>query len=1457
MDESYLEWLRVLPGFSTEKARKVAERFPTFEHLRAATPEELASVEGLTPQDLESLHHLVRDPRGRDADGHLFLCPECGSFAGPASEECPFCGVSFDEAEQEASVQEIDSFLKDEADPALLCAGCGAVMQRGSTRCEVCGRTYTPQEAAVLPGLSAGLEAPSRFCPHCGAYLADGVSECGICGFDRLATPELVGNGHNGKGLAEGFLSRWQRVAETPACTELDRLGEELVQYEKILEADPALEKVWAKRGRVLAKMGRAIEAAESLSKAAELEPTKDEEYRLEVLDILKAKGDLSFLPPRWGEPRATAAPATTDARLIEALRHYEVLLERDPEIVVAWRTKGEILERLGRGDEARACFERADSLERHEGDLLKARVSGLQAQGIASPSPSLSGRTNGLGTGRVNGRTNGRTNGRVNGLAEGRVNGLTNGAVNGLGTGRGATNGLGGFTNGRTNGLVNGNGFTNGRRGRYGPTRMPTQPHWARSLVGIAAVVALMVLVPVLASLLTPAPGAYAPIAIDHNFSEWNRFTAYANAPPTNLNNPDINLLAVKVATDPSNLYVYAKVQGLFFQAPWTNGTESLLLFVDADHTANTGYPIGDLGADSLAVVTGWDGQIQTMARYVFNETGIVRSNDFRRFLSAGTVDAAFLGAESEVRIPMDTDPTQARFLVYSADNLGNRDSMIGMIQPGRPSLVVSQTSVAPDTIRTTSAPVLRISLSGMGGSPLLTALTLLRQGTSTDPANVSLYQDDGSGTFNTNDTILATAALAAPLTRIPVNVSLTRPATVWAVVGWTSVTPNKTFGLQVAAAIGNGTSSLTPPETKLVYLGAAPATPTVDGAFGDWGGRSYGADPLGDVVNGTSSYVYNANVDLLGVAVDRSANLTGFAQVDGRILGGEDVPNEAQRPNPNAPPNGNISNVTPPHVPQVGYDVLYAYVDADNSSLTGLQASTATATFGFDDALVVTGRNGTISSSSLYRYAMTPNGTWQFARPIVAALDAHRIEFGVDASAMNLTASYRVVFYATDWRLQYDVAVPDAAVRFFALAAKAVATSVVLNEIAPQPNPEWIEVANPTSSSVSLQGWTVNMVKAGKFVPIYTFGAIVLGPFGSGSEYFATEVDKNSLPNGQNTVSLNRGSVVVDQTTYTATVGNAKTWARLKDPSTGQPMSSYNGGSAWYVSLLPSMGRPNDRTRPVLSIAKTVSAATATPGDVLTYTVYYNNTGEGAAKIVWINDTLPSGVTYLSSSLTPTMVSGSAVSWVINNVAPGAHSFTISTQVNGNGADASIQVNRVAMTYTDQVRQILGSGQAWANFTVTRPQITIVKTVTPSSATAGQTVTYTIYYNNTGSSTAGTVRIVDTLPSGLTYTGSNPAPTAISNRTYYWNFTNVAPGSHSVTLTAVVNAGTPTGNLVNWAFLNYTSIRGFVLGGSSSSAIVAIPELSDFLFVLAVPTLILGMRWRLRRSRGEGKKG
>src|SRR5207237_9254769 len=134
--------------------------------------------------------------------------------------------------------------------------------------------------------------------------------------------------------------------------------------------------------------------------------------------------------------------------------------------------------------------------------------------------------------------------------------------------------------------------------------------------------------------------------------------------------------------------------------------------------------------------------------------------------------------------------------------------------------------------------------------------------------------------------------------------------------------------LGLSVTHVRSNGSASCRPAEQGLVYLGAAPTSVRVDGAFGDWQGRPYGQDLLGDVTNRTGSLAYDANVDLLATAVDLGANFTGFVRVDGRMLGGQDIPTARVRTYP-APPTNNttIPSIVPP---QEGVAGMYAYIDA-----------------------------------------------------------------------------------------------------------------------------------------------------------------------------------------------------------------------------------------------------------------------------------------------------------------------------------------------------------------------------------------------------------------------------------------------------------------------------------------------------------------------------------------------
>ena len=368
-----------------------------------------------------------------------------------------------------------------------------------------------------------------------------------------------------------------------------------------------------------------------------------------------------------------------------------------------------------------------------------------------------------------------------------------------------------------------------------------------------------------------------------------------------------------------------------------------------------------------------------------------------------------------------------------------------------------------------------------------------------------------------------------------------------------------------------------------------------------------------------------------------------------------------------------------------------------------------------------------------------------------------------------------------------------------------------------------------------------------------IYTFPAgSSIGGWLSGSEYLVVDLG-NDLPNGGASLRLqDAAGTVVDLTTY-PNVANGRTWSRFKDPLTGKPMDSDIDAADFYTSLLPSKSGPNDRHRPAIVAEKTANRATAAPGDQITYTVYYNNTNTGRANHVWINDTLPAQVTFVSSSVPPGSFSGQVYRWHFTNVAPNSlNSLTITVRVNDGTGSGVVLVNRVDLAYKDQLNRNMGTSSAWRNVTTLRPVITVAKIGDKKTALPGDRIVYTIYYNNTGSASAQHVWINDTLPSGVTYVSSSVPPTSFSGQVYRWHFTNVAVGAHSFTITVQVNANPGTSLLVNWVFLNYTTQSGYKLEESRASWTTSIPEFSDIALVAVVPIVFLGIR-RLRRNKSE----
>jgi uncharacterized repeat protein (TIGR01451 family) len=509
----------------------------------------------------------------------------------------------------------------------------------------------------------------------------------------------------------------------------------------------------------------------------------------------------------------------------------------------------------------------------------------------------------------------------------------------------------------------------------------------------------------------------------------------------------------------------------------------------------------------------------------------------------------------------------------------------------------------------------------------------------------------------------------------------------------------------------------------------------------------------------------------------------------------------------------------------------------------------------YGVDHAYQAIGRAGTVLTSGLFAFNASALAAglipWDRIADAGTEIDHLRLEASLDGGILNLTANHTFLFFATDWQSNFDTAGTAGVIRRApGTGTRSLAgNNVVLNEISPKPNPEWVELANPTASAINLNGWMLQRKTGNNWNTIYTYTQTI-GAWGSGSEYLTVDFAPNTLPNGQTSIRLVAANgTEVDRTTYSG-AGSGNTWARFKHAQTGKPVDTDTDGSDFYISLLPTKTAPNDRHRPRITVAKIANRVSAAPGDLIAYTVYYNNTDTGRANTVWVNDTLPNDVAFVSSSVAYQSTDGKTYRWVFTNVGPlTPNSFTITVRVNATAGNNQVLRNTVGLNYTDQLGRKQSASLAMANTSVSRPVIVVEKIVDKPTALPGDILTYTVFYNNTGGARANHVWINDTLPVGVTYQSANPAPNQIIGQTLRWHFTNVAAGSHSLTITVLVDAFPPA-VLVNWAFLNYTAQNDYKLAGSQDSAVTAIPEFETLLLPIAIPFVLYG----IRRRKKEG---
>jgi len=209
-------------------------------------------------------------------------------------------------------------------------------------------------------------------------------------------------------------------------------------------------------------------------------------------------------------------------------------------------------------------------------------------------------------------------------------------------------------------------------------------------------------------------------------------------------------------------------------------------------------------------------------------------------------------------------------------------------------------------------------------------------------------------------------------------------------------------------------------------------------------------------------------------------------------------------------------------------------------------------------------------------------------------------------------------------------------------------------------------------------------------------------------------------------------------------------------------------NTANATAPSSPPASGSDSSTPTPqvALVVTKTDGSATYTPGGTATYVVTVRNTGPSNAASVTVTDALPVGVT-LTAAVTCAatgVATCGTVTGAIGQTAFGTTGATLGAAAGDSlvftvpvafapGMTASPLVNTAVATDVPTGATANGSD---SNTLAAQVSLAVTKTDGSATYTPGGTGTYVITVTNTGLSTANSVTLTDTLPAGVTLTGT-----------------------------------------------------------------------------------------------------
>ena len=339
--------------------------------------------------------------------------------------------------------------------------------------------------------------------------------------------------------------------------------------------------------------------------------------------------------------------------------------------------------------------------------------------------------------------------------------------------------------------------------------------------------------------------------------------------------------------------------------------------------------------------------------------------------------------------------------------------------------------------------------------------------------------------------------------------------------------------------------------------------------------------------------------------------------------------------------------------------------------------------------------------------------------------------------------------------------------------------------------------------------------------------------------------------------------GSGAINDTIGTLPVGGSATYTVTAQVSATPPAVVTNtasvtpgGGGVCLNGCSSSASVP---PVPQLSVSKTASTPTLTPGGTITYTVVVSNAGSVAASGTVVNDPVPAGIdsmTWTCAGACGAASGSGAINDTIGTLpVGGSATYTVTAQVSA--TPPTVVTNTASVTPGGGGVCVPGNSAAPCTAAASVPpvpQVSVSKTAGSATVLQGGRISYTIVVSNAGAVSANGTAVQDTLPAGLTAaswtctaSGGATCPSASGSGDIAQTIATLPPGgSVTYTVNASVTAApgttltntasvTPPGGGVcvpgNVAAPCSSAVSSAVVGAAASTPV---PTLGEWALVL-----------------------